>query len=81
MVDELTKNKYLLLEQNMKKLNQELDELLNLNKKIISKMTDTLILDNKIIKEEELKLMNELYLKDKNIVTSNIIPNIESKIN
>ena len=38
MIDEVTKKKYLSLEQDMIKLNQQLDELNNMNKKIIKKM-------------------------------------------
>ena len=80
MVDEITKKNYLLLEQKMIKLNQEIDELVNMNQKLINKMEDTLILDKKIIKEEEFNTIKETYLKNKNIITSNIIPNIERKI-
>lgn len=80
MVDEITKKNYLLLEQKMIKLNQEIDELVNMNKKLINKMEDTLILDKKIIKEEEFNTIKETYLKNKNIITSNIIPSIERKI-
>ena len=81
MIDEVTKKKYLSLEQDMIKLNQQLDELNNMNKKIIKKMKETIKIDNKIIKEEDLKLIPNLYTKSKNVISSNIIPSIHNKVN
>ena len=81
MIDEVTKKRYLVLEQDMIKLNQQLDELSNMNKKIIKKMKETIKIDNKIIKEEVLALIPNSYSKSKNIVLSNIIPSIHNKVN
>ena len=55
MNDQIIKNKYLTLEQEMIKLTQKLDELSNANKEIIKKIKDTITIDNKIIKENDLK--------------------------
>ena len=81
MIDEVTKKKYLSLEQDMIKLNQQLDELNNMNKKIIKKMKETIKINNKIIKEEVLTSITNSYSKSKNIISSNIIPSIQNKVN
>ena len=80
MNDQIIKNKYLTLEQEMIKLTQKLDELSNANKEIIKKIKDTITIDNKIIKENDLNLIANSYLQDKNTITNNIISNIKSKI-
>ena len=80
MNDQIIKNKYLTLEQEMIKLTQKIDELSNANKEIIKKIKDTITIDNKIIKENDLNLIANSYLQDKNTITNNIISNIKSKI-
>ena len=80
MNDEIIKKKYLTLEQDMIKLTKKLDELSNINKAVVKQIKETITIDNKIIKENDLNLIANSYLQDKNVIIYNVIPYIKSKI-
>ena len=75
MIDE-NKVKFEILKQQMYTLNNNIVNLKNMNNKLISDLKKTIILNERIIGDEELQNISEDYEKIKNIIFSNIISKI-----
>lgn len=68
--------KYYELRQQMYKLHNDINELQNMNDKLVKKLANTLLLDNKIVGNKEFEKIASNYQKVDRIVLDDIIARI-----
>ena len=81
MIDEVTKQKYRNLEQQMNNLKNQINDLNEIHKKLIKNMKDTITLNNNIIEKNELNniLKNSSKINDK--INNEVMIKIRNSIN
>ncbi len=76
MINAENKLKYYELKQHMYQLHNNINELQNINNKLIKELTNTLTLDDKIINNKEFAKIENNYQKIDRIILEDIISKI-----